>query len=156
MFSVVLKIIEQRMGPELAQNTARILLIDPIRQSQAPFVSEALMQHPRTAFSEGIERHLHGNLHTDISVENLAEKLNISPRTLLRKFQVIYQQSPQSYVQQLRVSRAKALLETTILSFAEVCESCGYQDVASFRKLFKRIAGLTPADYQARFRLRGP
>ena len=156
MFSVVLKIIEQRMGPELAQNTARILLIDPTRQSQAPFVSEALMQHPRTAFSEVIEQHLNGNLHTDISVETLAEKLNISPRTLLRKFQVIYQQSPQSYVQQLRVNRAKALLETTKLSFAEVCESCGYQDAASFRKLFKRIAGLTPADYQARFRLRGP
>ncbi len=156
MFSVVLKVIEKRMGPELAQNTARILLIDPTRQSQAPFVSEALIQHPRSAFSEAIEQHLHGHLHTDVSVENLAGKLNISPRTLLRKFQVIYQQSPQSYVQQLRVDRAKALLETTKLSFAEVCESCGYQDAASFRKLFKRIAGLTPAEYQSRFRLRGP
>ena len=156
MFSVVLKIIEQRVGPELAQNTARILLIDPIRQSQAPFVSEALIQHPRTAFSEAILQHLHEHLHTDVSVEKLADKLNISPRTLLRKFQVIYQQSPQSYVQQLRVDRAKALLETTKLSFAEVCEACGYQDAASFRKLFKRIAGLTPAEYQSRFRLRGP
>ena len=156
MFSVVLKVIEQRMGQALAQNTARILLIDPTRQSQAPFVSEALIQHPRSAFSEVIEQHLHGHLHTDVSVENLADKLNISPRTLLRKFQVIYQQSPHSYVQQLRVDRAKALLETTKLSFAEVCESCGYQDAASFRKLFKRIAGLTPAEYQSRFRLRGP
>ena len=156
MFSVVLRVIEQRMGPVLAQNTARILLIDPTRQSQAPFVSEALIQHPRSAFSEALEQHLQGHLHTDVSVESLAETLNISPRTLLRKFQVIYQQSPQSYVQQLRVDRAKALLETTKLSFAEVCQSCGYQDVASFRKLFKRIAGLTPADYQSRFRMRGP
>ncbi len=156
MFSVVLKVIEQRMGPALAQNTARILLIDPARQSQAPFVSEALIQHPRSAFSEAIGQHLQSHLHMDVSVETLADKLNISARTLLRKFQLIYQQSPQSYVQQLRVDRAKALLETTKLSFAEVCESCGYQDAASFRKLFKRIAGLTPAEYQSRFRLRGP
>jgi transcriptional regulator GlxA family with amidase domain len=156
MFSVVLKIIEQRFGPELAQNTARILLIDPSRQSQAPFVSEALIQHPRSAFSEAIEQHLAEHLHTDVSVDALSIKLNISARTLLRKFQVIYQQSPQSYIQQLRVDRAKALLETTKLSFAEICAACGYQDGPSFRKLFKRIAGLTPTEYQLRFRLRGP
>jgi transcriptional regulator GlxA family with amidase domain len=156
MFSLVLKFVEQYAGPELAQNTARILLIDPTRQSQAPFVSEALIQHPRSAFSELLEPYLQAHLHTDLTVESLAAHLNVSTRSCLRKFQQIYQQSPQSYIQQLRVDRAKALLETTKLSFEEICEACGYQDAASFRKLFKRIAELTPAEYQKRFRLRGP
>ena len=156
MFSLVLKFVEQFAGPELAQNTARVLLIDPSRQSQAPFVSQALIQHPRSAFSEVIEPYLQSQLHTELSVESLAKHFNLTPRTCLRKFQQIYHQSPQSYIQQLRVDRAKALLETTKLSFAEICESCGYQDSASFRKLFKRLAGIAPADYQKRFRLRGP
>ena len=57
-------------------------------------------------------------------------------------------------VLQLHVERAKALLETTQLSFEEVCERVGYSDVSSFRKLFKRATTLTPADYRERFRLR--
>jgi transcriptional regulator GlxA family with amidase domain len=52
------------------------------------------------------------------------------------------------------VERAKALLEATQLSFDEVVERCGYSDVPSFRKLFKRETTLTPGDYRERFRLR--
>jgi transcriptional regulator GlxA family with amidase domain len=156
MFSVVLKLVEHYCGPELAQNTARILLIDPTRQSQAPFVSEALVQHPRSAFSEMLEPYLAAHLHHELSIEALSKHLNLSARTLQRKFHQVYGASPQSYVQTLRVDRAKALLETTRLSFDEICEKCGYTDSASFRKLFKRSVGLTPADYQKRFRLRGP
>jgi transcriptional regulator GlxA family with amidase domain len=52
------------------------------------------------------------------------------------------------------VERAKALLETSQLSFDEIVERCGYSDVSSFRKLFKRATTLTPADYRERFRLR--
>ena len=47
-----------------------------------------------------------------------------------------------------------ALLETTLLSFDEIVERCGYSDASSFRKLFKRATSLTPADYRERFRLR--
>jgi len=39
-------------------------------------------------------------------------------------------------------------------AFDEVVERCGYSDVPSFRKLFKRETSLTPADYRERFRLR--
>ena len=52
------------------------------------------------------------------------------------------------------VERAKALLETSRLSFDEIVERCGYSDAASFRKLFKRETHLTPADYRERFTLR--
>ena len=61
--------------------------------------------------------------------------------------------SPSSSLES-RAQRAKALLETTHLSFDEVVERCGYSDVSSFRKLFKRATTLTPADYRERFRLR--
>lgn len=156
MFTVVLRLIEQRMGPELAQNTARVLLVDYERQSQAPFVVEALLQRPRTPFSEKIERFLRSRLEQEFSIEDLAAHCAMSPRTLLRRFQQVYHRSPQAYVQELRVERAKALLDSTQLSLAEVVEQCGYSDVASFRKLFKRLTALTPADYRERFRMRGP
>jgi transcriptional regulator GlxA family with amidase domain len=52
------------------------------------------------------------------------------------------------------VERAKALLETTHLSFDEIVERCGYSDSGSFRKLFKRATAMTPGDYRDRYRLR--
>ena len=59
-----------------------------------------------------------------------------------------------AHLQHLRVERAKALLETTHLSFDEIVERCGYSDSASFRKLFKRATAITPGDYRERYRLR--
>jgi transcriptional regulator GlxA family with amidase domain len=156
MFTVVLRIIEQRMGPELAQNTARVLLVDYERQSQAPFVLEAMLQRPRTPFSEKVESFLRSRLQDELSIEQLAQHCAMSARTLLRRFQQIYHRSPQSYLQELRIERAKALLDSTQLNLPEIVEQCGYSDVASFRKLFKRLTDLTPAEYRERFRLRGP
>ena len=60
----------------------------------------------------------------------------------------------QAQATHLRVERAKALLETTHLSFDEIVERCGYSDSASFRKLFKRATAITPGDYRERYRLR--
>lgn len=155
MFSVVLRLIERHMGAELAQHTARMLLVDYERQSQAPFVVEAMLQRQRTPFSEKVEGFLRSRLQEELSIEQLAMHCAMSTRTLLRRFQDVHQRSPQAYLQELRVARAKALLESTLLDLPQILQQCGYSDVASFRKLFKRLTGLTPTQYRSRFRLRG-
>ena len=151
---LLLRLIAEIGGEGLAQNTARILLIDAERQSQAPYVSEALMAQPRTSLSERAEKFLQKELHRDISVGELAGHVGASERSLLRHFRSHYGASPIAHIQRLRVERAKALLETTHLSFEEIVERCGYTDASSFRKLFKRATTLTPADYRHRFALR--
>jgi transcriptional regulator GlxA family with amidase domain len=154
VFSLVLRFIAQAMGDELAQQTARMMLIDSERQSQAPYVSQALVEKPRHSLSEKITQFLDKQLHNQISVAKLASHCGTSERSLLRHFQANYGTGPLGYIQHLRVERAKALLEVTRLSFEEVVERCGYSDVPSFRKLFKRQTSLTPGDYRERFRLR--
>jgi len=150
----MLKLIARAGGEELAQQTARLLLIDPERQSQAPYVSQALMEKPRNSLSEKAEHFLMHELHKEISVVRLAEHCGTSERSLLRHFRSHLGVSPLEHIQRLRVERAKALLETTHLSFDEVVERCGYSDSASFRKLFKRATAMTPGDYRERYRLR--
>lgn len=150
----LLQLLAQVVGPELAQQTARILLIDPDRQSQAPYISRALAERPRHSLTEKAERFLQRELHRELSVTELAEFCGTSERSLLRHFHHQYGLSPLAHIQRMRVERAKALLETTHLSFEEVMERCGYRDVSSFRKLFKRATRMTPADYRERFRLR--
>lgn len=154
LFTLLLRIIEQRAGPELAQNTARFLLVDYTQQSQAAFISKALMQRPRSAFGDRVDDYLQRQISTDtapISVQALAAHAAVSQRTLLRRFRALYQQSPQAHLQDLRIERAKALLTATALDLSEILSQCGYADLASFRKLFKRKTALTPSAYRAQF-----
>jgi len=154
VFSLVVRFIAQTAGEELAQQTGRMMLLDSERQSQAPYVSQALLEKPRHSLAEKITHFLDKQLHNQISVSKLASHCGTSERSLLRHFRAHYGTSPLGYIQHLRVERAKALLEVTQLSFDEVVERCGYSDVPSFRKLFKRETSLTPGDYRERFRLR--
>ncbi|HMB57552.1 MAG TPA: helix-turn-helix domain-containing protein [Arenimonas sp.] len=150
----MLKLIARAGGNELAQQTARMLLIDPERQSQSPYVTQALMERPRNSLSEKAEQFLKHELHHEISVSGLAEHCGTSERSLLRHFRAHHGVTPLEHIQHLRVERAKALLESTHLSFDEIVERCGYSDSASFRKLFKRATAMTPGDYRERYRLR--
>ena len=151
---LVLRLIEASAGKELAQQTARMLLVDMDRQSQAPYVSQALVERPRSSLSERAHHYINKELHREISVARLAEHCGTSERSLLRHFRSEHGTSALEYIQHQRIERAKALLETSHLSFEEIVERCGYIDVSSFRKLFKRSTTLTPADYRERFRLR--
>ncbi len=150
----LLRLIGRRIDDGLAQQTARMLLIDPDRQSQAPYVSLALRERPRHSLLEKAERFLQRELHRPLSIAELAGFCDTSERSLHRHFRTHYGSSPLEHIQHLRVERAKALLEATHLSFDEIVERCGYADVSSFRKLFKRATTMTPVDYRERFRLR--
>jgi transcriptional regulator GlxA family with amidase domain len=150
----MLKLVAGVGGEELAQQVARLLLVDPERQSQAPYVSQAMMEKPRHSLSEKAEHYIQHELHREISVSQLAQHCGTSERSLLRHYRSHHGLSPLEHIQRLRVERAKALLETTHLSFDEVVERCGYSDSASFRKLFKRATAMTPGDYRERYRLR--
>lgn len=154
VLNLILKLVGETAGESVAQMTARMLNVDAERQSQAPYVSLALMERPRTSITERAEKLINQSLHRELSVTELAQRVGTSERSLLRHFREHYGASVLEHIQHLRVERAKALLETTQLSFDEIVERCGYTDVSSFRKLFKRATTLTPADYRTRFRLR--
>ncbi|MFZ6638570.1 GlxA family transcriptional regulator [Undibacterium sp. TC4M20W] len=141
-------------GEELRQMTAKILVVDANRNSQAPYVAKAIMQDQGHAVIERARRWLNKRLDQQWAMADLASYCNVSQRTLLRRFQESMKLSPIHYVQQLRVERAKALLETTRLSLEDITARCGYEDVSSFSKIFKQWAQVTPKDYRRRFGLR--
>jgi transcriptional regulator GlxA family with amidase domain len=149
-----LKLLADRVDPDLAAQVGRVMLLDGDRRSQAPYVTEALREKPRHSITERCEKYIKQHLEEPISLADLAAHCDTSERSLLRHFQDQYQTTPTAHIQTLRVERAKALLEATHLSFEEIVARCGYSDPASFRKLFKRATTLTPAEYRMRFRLR--
>ena len=140
-------------GDELRQLTAKVLVTDPSRASQAPYVASALIQGDG-ALVERARHWLNRRLDKVWTMAELARHCNSSERTLLRRFQDALGVTPVQHAQQLRVERAKALLESTALPMEEITSRCGYEDVSTFSKIFKRWAQATPREYRQRFGLR--
>lgn len=140
-------------GEDLRQLTAKVLVTDTNRASQAPYVASAMMQGDG-AVIERARRWINQRIGQAWTTEQLASHCNLSSRTLLRRFQDGLGVTPALYAQQLRVERAKALLETTPLSFEEITSRCGYEAVSTFSQVFKRWAQVTPGEYRHRFGLR--
>jgi transcriptional regulator GlxA family with amidase domain len=84
-------------------------------------------------------------------IARMAERAGLTSRTFARRFRASTGYEPMGYVQSLRIEEAKQLLETEDLTVEDVGHAVGYQDPTSFRRLFKRKAGLTPAAYRRKF-----
>ena len=138
----------------LRQMTAKILAADSHRSSQSPYISAAMVQGDGHAVVERARRWLNQHMDQEWSMAELAAYCNTSPRTLLRRFQKAVGMSPVQYTQQLRVERAKGLLESSMLSLEDITERCGYANVSTFSTVFKRWAQVTPREYRKRFGLR--
>lgn len=141
-------------GESLRQMSAKVMAADSNRSSQAPYISEAIMAGSGHAVVERARRWLNRHMDQEWGMCELAAYCNTSPRTLLRRFQKAVGLSPVQYTQQLRVERAKALLESTMLSLEDITGRCGYANVSTFSTVFKRWARVTPREYRSRFGLR--
>lgn len=154
-FDLALWLVGRHGGEDLRQLAARMLVHDSRRDSQAPYVAAAVADGAGPVVIERARRWLGKRLGQAWTVQALAEHCHTSQRTLLRRFKEVMGVGPVQYAQQLRVERAKALLESTLLSMEDIAARCGYQDVSTLHKVFKQWARLTPREYRLRFGFRG-
>lgn len=154
-FDLALWVVGRHAGDDLRQLAARMLLHDSRRESQAAYVALAVVDGEGPIVIERARKWLGQRLDQPWTVQALAEHCRTSERTLLRRFKEVVGVGPVQYVQQMRVERAKSLLESTLLSLENIAQRCGYQDVSTLHKVFKQWARLTPREYRSRFGFRG-
>lgn len=85
---------------------------------------------------------------SDFSVENLAENLNISRVQLYRKVKAIMGISISDYIGDIRLKKAKSLLEDTSLSISEVAYAAGFSSPNYFSTAFKNSFGTSPGSFR--------
>jgi AraC-like DNA-binding protein len=86
-----------------------------------------------------------------LSVDELAAAAGLSRAYFSREFRQAFGESPHGYLLTRRLERAAALLRTTDNSVADICLSVGLQSVGSFTTSFRRMFGVSPTAYRARF-----
>src|SRR2546422_2083214 len=92
------------------------------------------------------------NLHRKITPIEIAQSVRLSPSRLREVFKDETGTSLTRYRRELRLERAKHLLETTFLSVKEVAASVGIDGVSHFVRDFEKKHGTTPSRYAARYR----
>ena len=104
--------------------------------------------HPPTPLSGAGGNKLHEimsimteTIENPLSLNTLAERACLSPRTLNRLFKGELGMSPGQYYQSMRLARARELADGTSLDLREIALRCGYCDAAALAKAFKRVYG---------------
>jgi len=89
-------------------------------------------------------------LATQISMRAVSASVNLSLRRLTQLFKAEAGISPRQYLRNLRMERARSLLQTSFLSVKEVTFHIGLTDVSHFVRDFKKHYGMTPSEFRTR------
>lgn len=147
-----LYVVRQDYGAAIATAVARRMVVAPHREGgQAQYIETPLLTLDENDQFSATLIWLLEHLQEDLSVERLAARAVMSPRTFTRRFWATLGTTPHQWVLQRRVSLAQRLLETTRQSIEEVAACSGFGSATTFRLHFQRLLHLTPQSYRRAF-----
>lgn len=145
------ELVNKYSSKRVVQRLGKTLVIDTAHRKQSYY------QQFNPSFSHGdiaitaAQQFMHQNFFKAISIKGLAKQVNLTERTLQRRFLKATGQNPNHYLQRLRIQKVCDYLESTHQSFEWIANQVGYEDVSACRKVFINIIGLTPREFKKRF-----
>jgi len=91
---------------------------------------------------------IEANLFSQINIEELAQKNNLSVSSFKREFKKLYNDSPANYIKNKRLEKAAELLSVSDERITDIAFDCGFNDLANFTKRFHDKYNVTPTDYR--------
>jgi transcriptional regulator GlxA family with amidase domain len=150
-WTLLLYLVEKYTSREMSIMASKFFLLDMGRNSQSPFVMfRGLKDHEDCEIikaQEYIEKHYQAKL----TVDELADKYGIGRRTFERRFKKATSNTVVEYMQRVKMEAAKKQLESGRKTVSEVMHDVGYTDTKAFRDVFKKVTGMSPVDYRAKY-----
>ena len=103
-------------------------------------------------FLQFVLNYVHENIHeNDLNVERLSEKLSISRSNLYRRIKKITGITANEFIRNIRLEKAKELIEKTEFTISEICFKVGFSSPSYFNKCFVNAFGTSPNKYRNTF-----
>lgn len=151
-----LHLVRSDQGVAYAAQVARHMVMPPHREGgQLQYAPAAATAPPGTSLAPVLEWAA-GRIDEPLSIDDLAARARMSPRTLARRFTEQLGVSPGRWLLAQRLSAARALLEETDLAVETISARVGLSSATNLRRRFHRAVGTTPAAYRRAFRLHHP
>ncbi len=112
------------------------------------YINKSLDHRPVEKLISKAKFLLHESFENSLDMEELAAQLPMGYASFRKNFKLLTGYAPQQYHLNLRIERAKELLESTILNIEEVAEQTGFETIYYFSKAFKRKTGVSPSLYR--------
>lgn len=135
-----------------ALRIAKVYLLKWHGEGQLPYASLVRSAPHADSVVRGCEQWLKENYKQTNAVTQVVEQAKIPERTLKRRFKAATGATLIEYIQNLRIEEAKTLLETGKMPVDDISVAVSYEDISFFRRLFKRLTGLTPSHYRRMFK----
>lgn len=151
----MIAILHRLLDAEVGQGCARLLQL----QSERQRLGNQLTQHEWLSLTADspvyrARQWLESHVEQPFDMKALAAVASSSERTLLRHFNTVLGVTPLAYLQDLRVQRAKVMLEISLNNMQTIATSCGYINASTFGKLFRRAMNMSPGEYRKQHTLR--
>jgi transcriptional regulator GlxA family with amidase domain len=148
-----LMLIARYAGTDEALRISKIFLYQWHREGQLPYAAMIRNANHSDAVVARCQEWIADHYAAKDVIAALVRTSRLPKRTFDRRFKAATGYPPLAYVQALRIEEAKQLLETGDLAVDTVGRSVGYEDAASFHRLFRRLAGMAPGAYRKKFQI---
>lgn len=141
----------KEFGASVASMVARRMVVPPQRDGgQAQFIRSAVPDCDADTLGP-LLTWITENLDVEMTVESLARRSAMSPRTFARRFREETGTTPHAWITSQRVLRAEELLERTNRSVDQISGDVGFANAATLRHHFTRVRGVSPQRYRRTF-----
>ncbi len=149
--NLILYMIDKFCGREVGVWASKMFSLDMDRISQSHFVVfKGQHQHKDDEILKA-QTFIEQNHHLPMNIDEIAQHTNMSKRNFIRRFKKATQNTPFEYLQRVKIEAAKKALETGTQNINELMYNAGYNDIKTFREVFKKLTGLTPQDYRKKY-----
>lgn len=149
--NLILYLVEKFAGRETAIRCSKGFEIDIERGGQSPFIIFRPQKGHQDMVVRKAQEFIEANIHTQLSVGELASMLAAGRRNLERRFKSATGNTVKEYMQRVKIEAVKKNLESTQGGVYEAMTGVGYSDPKTFRAVFKKLTGLSPLQYRSRY-----
>jgi transcriptional regulator GlxA family with amidase domain len=149
--NLVLYLLDKFLGRDIGVWASKMFSLDMDRTSQSHFsVFKGQHQHNDVDILKA-QHYIEQNHQQQLNIDEIAEHTNMSKRNFIRRFKKATQNTPFEYLQRVKIEAAKKALEKGAQNINILMYDAGYNDIKTFREVFKKITGLTPQDYRKKY-----
>jgi AraC family transcriptional regulator, exoenzyme S synthesis regulatory protein ExsA len=143
-------------NPSLVNEEILILKLKEIilllSQSQNAETIQVILSQLFSPASYTFRQIIEANIFLQVSVEDLAQKTNLSVSSFKREFTKLYNDSPANYIKTQRLEKAAELLIISDQRITDIAFDCCFNDLANFTKSFHDKYSITPTNYRLKLK----
>jgi transcriptional regulator GlxA family with amidase domain len=149
--NLIIYLIEKYYDRQTAIFCSKVFQIEMDRQSQSAFIIFKGQKLHGDEMVKKAQAYIESKVDEKISVEHLSSRFAVGRRNFDRRFIKATGNTPVEYSQRVKIESAKKAFETSRKTINEVMYEVGYSDVKAFREVFRKITGISPLEYRARY-----